>query len=137
MSNKAFIEGLRYLEQDWNFGEGEMISNNVINRALKIYHFWNDDESLEVFPDVNGIICLSMCNNNCFLDIEVFENTYYLTFEIGVGENFSSYELGSCTTFECVKDRIKWFRDIYKNAYLINWEKFPYNSKDLLSTFKN
>lgn len=110
---RDYIEVFGTLEEGWNFGEGKPISRNALDKAVQLVNYWDNDDNVEAFPNIDGTVTVSLQNGDKFLDIDVREESYYIIFEDGIGDDFTRFNIGEFTDYFLVLDKIDWFRDLF------------------------
>jgi len=121
---RNYIEVFGNLEEGWNFGDGKPISRNIINKAIQFVDYWDNDSKVEAFPNIDGSITVSLQNEDKFLDIDVREESYYVIYEDGIGDQFERFDIGEFTDYFLVLNKIDWFRDLFldwSGNFLKNW----------------
>jgi hypothetical protein len=88
--NISQILSLKKLKNGWDFGEGEEISQDVIDRTVDIYNKFASRFKITVHPTNEGGITLSLMYLDNFFDITIRkQNLYDFVLEIGIGSNYS------------------------------------------------
>ena len=91
---KAIYE-LAGLEQGWDFGEGDPITQEAIDKAISMI---DPDFDIEAFPSTDGAISLTYFHKdfttfNTSLDVICLPNNKFeIEFQEGIGLNYASWE---------------------------------------------
>ena len=95
--NKAVraIYELAGLEQGWDFGDGDPITQKAIDKAISMI---DPDFDIEAFPNTDGTVSLTYFHTNfttfnTALDVRPLPNNRFeVDFEEGIGARFASWE---------------------------------------------
>ena len=68
------LESFRRLESGWHFGEGDPISDSLIDRVKAFHASLPEDYAVESFPLPKGGVQLEYWNGDTEIEIEFFEN---------------------------------------------------------------
>ena len=80
-----------YLKDGWDCGTGTGISDAVIIRSLSLYNnLFDPIFEYECTPISNNSIQLTFCLKNHFLDLVISENQVDVTYEKGIGYDFTT-----------------------------------------------
>lgn len=80
---------LKKLRNGWDFGEGEEISQDVIDRTLDIYNKFANRFKITVHPTSEGGITLSLMYIDNFFDVTIKkQNSYDFVLEVGIGSKY-------------------------------------------------
>jgi|SRR5208282_1668245 len=96
------------LQEGWNYGEGRVPSQSVIDRAIKIYRSGKQlGLDAEVFPLINGGIEISLYREDHFMDILVHEGGRLdFSYEVGIGERYNRVDYIENISIETIKQRL-------------------------------
>ena len=88
------ITNLKNLKQGWDYGEGDIIEDKVLEKALSIYDTISKfNLNCEVHPTSEGgiTLVLSKINDDVFLDLEIDNNlNLFLTKEKGISQEYET-----------------------------------------------
>jgi hypothetical protein len=85
------INNFRNLKDGWDYGQGSAISDFVIERSLKAYHFLKSSLlSYECTAHSDDSVQITFFYNDNFVDILVSKSKFGVVVEKGIGEDFET-----------------------------------------------
>ncbi len=82
------IKSFALLESGWNYGEGEVPSENIIFKAINVYNYGIEKGYKGNATPMNEGILVDLFIDSDFFCVGVHENHFSLTWEKGIGTNY-------------------------------------------------
>lgn len=106
---EEYIRSFSELPEGWNFGEGRAPSEEVIDKAIRVYRLGKSSGLIgNAFPVGDGEIEISLSYQDHFIDILITAaNTLEYTYEIGIGDEYNEIEHAENISFEEVESKLR------------------------------
>ena len=102
------IESFADLPSGWNYGEGDPINHNVIDKALEIYQIGKPLYlNCEVIPNTDGSIEISLYRQDHFMDFCINEDmSIDFVYEVGNGTEYNEIENINDISIDAIKNKL-------------------------------